>query len=45
MKTKTGLHIIHEGARVHVYTEREFKNKQEQLKWWKVALKSLLTIY
>ena len=42
MKTKTGLIIIHQGARVQVYTEREFKNKKEQEKWWKAALKTIL---
>ena len=41
-KTKTGLYISHEGARVHVYTPEELRTKQEQSKWWKSALKTLI---
>jgi len=42
MKTETGLTIVHEGARVNVYTPKELRDLEAQTKWWKKAIKTLL---
>jgi len=42
MKTKTGLTIIHDGKRVNVYTDKEFKKLNEKSKFEKY-ISSVLT--
>jgi hypothetical protein len=39
-----GLHCIHEGKTVNVYTEEEYKDLELQNSWWNRAKKTLTSL-